>query len=224
MDRDRGHLEEAVLVGAFALMLILASSGCGGQTYSVSKQQDQTSAKPVFSGETQEEPSDDDDDEDGDIFTPPEKRPETGVPPLSFRVGTIGYNSVTLSARAGKILKVQFTPGQQDENVKGTSFTPIYSRLGVYINIGGASKPTPMLSNGLTTGTPSSSSAMDFSSGLPCAQEDDECRRTVAITVTKPNYDYWCYNFGTDCPWTHIWETHPWHGTLEIETDDTDPL
>ncbi len=149
-----------------------------------------------------------------------------GVPPIQFRVGTVGYNSVTLTVSTGKILKVKFTPGVQDQVVPGTGFTANYSGLGVYIGVGSNNKPTPLLYNGLFGGTAQTSAIMDFSSTIAanCPTNDATCRKDVVITVSQPNNDYWCLNYSMYCPWTHVYDTHPWNGNLFVQTDDTDSI
>jgi hypothetical protein len=153
----------------------------------------------------------------------PTLSPRPSNPIQVYRVEAIGYNAATVTVTARKILRVRFTPGVQDQMVAGTGFSPTYSRLGVYLSAGGATAlPTPMLSNGLFS-PKTSSSIMDFSAQIPktCAETDTACRETLTIKVDKPNNDYWCMNFGAYCNWTWVYETHPWNGTLEVETDDT---
>jgi hypothetical protein len=150
----------------------------------------------------------------------------TGVPPITSRVGTVGYNSVTLTVGTRSILKVQFAPGIQDQTVAGSGYAPSYGHLGVYIQVGTVTQPTPMLSNGLLDGNPQKSPVMDFSKGFipTCDPKDTTCHQNVTITVFRPNNDYYCMNFGMYCPWAQVYSTHPWHGELSIQTDDTDPL
>ncbi|MEK7691956.1 MAG: hypothetical protein AAB425_13155, partial [Bdellovibrionota bacterium] len=83
-------------------------------------------------------------------------------------------------------------------------------------------EPTPLLSNGLAE-TQEQSPIKNYSSAFAklCQESDQTCRETVTITVYKPNYDYWCFNYWMYCPHTHVYSTHPWNGTLEIETDET---
>lgn len=155
-------------------------------------------------------------------------RPRKGVPPLIIEVRGVGYNKVQTQVVTGKTLKVLFTPGIQDRTVAGTGFSPEYSKMGVYLSAGNSSEqPTEMLSNGYLPMTESQSShVFDFSGSLgnECPASDASCRRTVVITVSRPNYDYWCLTSRAYCPYSHVYETHPWNGTLSIETDDTDSL
>jgi len=164
--------------------------------------------------------------------------PRPGVPVQTYAVGAIGYNAFKnadgtyLQVSARKILRVRFTPGQQDGFVAGTGFSPAYSKLGVYIATRGfnatnaaawgPSIATPMLSNGLYSAK-SSSQIIDFSARIPktCDVNDATCSETVEIKIDKPNNDYFCMNFGTYCNWTWVYDTHPWNGTLEVETDYT---
>jgi hypothetical protein len=143
-----------------------------------------------------------------------------------MRVGTIGYNSTTVTVNVRSVLKVQFTPGIQDETVAGTGFAPQYSKLGVYIQVGTVVKATEMLSNGYTGGSPQKSSVLDFSSGIlpDCDPTDASCRQPVEIRIFKPNNDYFCLNLGMYCAWAQVYSTHPWHGELGVQTDDTDSL
>jgi hypothetical protein len=150
----------------------------------------------------------------------------TGLPPITTRVGTIGYNSVTFEVDVRAVLKIKFAPGIQDEVVQGTGYSPSYSHLGVYIQVGTKTQATEMLSNGLLDGKPQKSSAIDFSKAFTatCDPMDDTCHQPVTIKVFKPNNDYFCMNFGMYCNWANVYETHPWHGTLYIQTDDTDAI
>jgi hypothetical protein len=43
----------------------------------------------------------------------------------------------------------------------------------------------------------------------------------VTITISHPNDDYYCLNYGMYCPWAQMYYDHPWNGTLSIQTDDT---
>lgn len=149
-----------------------------------------------------------------------------GVAPYQMRVSEVGYTSTQIVVKANKVLKVRFTPGVQDGYVAGTGTSPQYSKLGVYITVGTQSQPTPMLSNGLNDGNAQSSNVMDYSSALSngCADSDTSCRAYVAILIEKPNYDYWCLTTGYYCPYSHVYSGHPWNGTLEIQTDDTDQI
>jgi hypothetical protein len=150
----------------------------------------------------------------------------TGVSPITMRVGTVGYNAVTISIDTRSILKVKFAPGVQDQDVAGTGYAPAYGHLGVYIEVGTNSQATPMLSNGLLDGNPQTSPVLDFSSAFipTCTASDTTCHQTVPIKIFKPNNDYYCMNFGMYCPWAQVYSTHPWHGELSIQTDDTDPI
>jgi hypothetical protein len=150
----------------------------------------------------------------------------SGVPPITMRVGTVGYNSVTVEIDTRSVLKVQFAPGIQDEVVAGTGYAPAYGHLGVYIQVGTTTQPTPMLSNGLLDNNPQKSPVLDFSNAFTksCDPTDLTCHQPVQIMIFKPNNDYFCMNFGMYCPWAQMYQTHPWHGELSIQTDDTDAL
>lgn len=142
-------------------------------------------------------------------------------PPYSFRVGAVGYTSTTVSVSAGQVLKIKFTPGVQDQAIAGTGVYPNYSMLGVYITVNGVVGATEMLSNGFRGGGAQTSSVMDFSNAIAGSCSNSSCRQSVTITIDHPNNDYWCYNYGQFCPYSWVYNTHPWHGTLEIQTDDT---
>ena len=141
-------------------------------------------------------------------------------PIYSFTVRGVGYNSTEITVPARKILKIRFTPNAQDSTVSGTGFSPQYSALGVYIKVGTQEQATALLDIN------ESGSIMNFSNAFTktCATDDADCRETVKVTVYKPNYDYWCINYGMYCPYTHVYSGHPWNGTLEIQTDDTETL
>jgi len=146
-------------------------------------------------------------------------------PPLEFETRAVGYTSVSFTVSTGDVLKVQFAPGVQDEVAPGTGFFANYSQMGVYIKVNGNEKPTALLSNGLVRAA-ETSSIIDMSGSLGTSCTGDPlCRQTVTVTVTKPNYDYWCYSVG-DCRYTHthVYQNHPWNGFLYVETNDTQPL
>ncbi len=144
----------------------------------------------------------------------------------SQRVGAIGYTSTSITVKARKVLKLRFTPGMQDETISGSTTKPLYSGLGVYISVGSTSTPTPFLYNGMYGGAAQNSGSMDFSASIPqsCASSDAACREDVTITVSRPNYDWYCLNGQGGCPWAHVQDTHPWNGTLQVQTDDTQAL
>jgi hypothetical protein len=163
------------------------------------------------------------------IFSPaPSPTPTGGAgsPLISERVEATGYTTTSLTVVTGRKLKLRFRPGIQDKNVEGTGFTPHYSKLGVYIAVGELTQPTPMLRNGFSGGDAQSSHIMDFSQQISdgCDTSDPDCRQEVTITISKPNNDYWCLNWQMYCPYAQMHSTHPWNGTLELETDDTVPL
>jgi hypothetical protein len=133
----------------------------------------------------------------------------SGPPPLSQTVSGVGYSTMTFTVRTRSVLKIRFTPGMQNSSVAGGNFAPQYARLAVFIKVGSLEQPTALLSNGLAT-TQETSSTMDFSSAFTktCASTDTACRQTVTITVSKPNYDYWCYNYGLYCDHTQVYQSH----------------
>lgn len=149
---------------------------------------------------------------------------EEGAPPYSFRVEGIGYNGMKLKVKANKKLKIKFTPGVQDQTVKDTGYSPEYSQLAVFIQVENTEKATPLLSNGLSRAA--TSKTLDFSSGFTktCPASSANCRQDVEITVHRPNYDHYCYMYGMYCMHTKVYETHPWNGTITVETDDTASL
>lgn len=144
------------------------------------------------------------------------------VAPLSFRVGTVGYNPVTVTVSTQSTLQVQFQAEQQDQSIAGTNFEPEYSMLGVYITVGSTTTPTQVVPNGYNGTLQTPSSIIDFSSAIPSGSNG-----SVTIVIAQPNYDYDCLNFDLYCypvPWMHVLDTHPWHGTLFVQTDNTQPL
>ena len=144
--------------------------------------------------------------------------------PITMTVRGIGYNSTSVTVSANQVLKVEFAPGVQDTAVAGTGVYPQYSQLGVYIQVGSFNQPTEMLTNGYNGTTPETSSVIDFSSYIPsgsCAGKATNCRQNVTITINKPNDDYWCLTSGQFCPWSYVYASHPWNGTLTVQTDDT---
>jgi|GEM_PF-1976777 len=147
-----------------------------------------------------------------------------GTDPLySYSVRATGYaTTLTLQVPVNKVLKMRFTPGEQDRTVANTGFSPTYSKLAVYLTVAAQVQPTPLLSNGLATPL-QSSPILDFSRAYTktCATTDPACRQYVTVTISKPNNDYFCYNFGTYCPYAQMYSTHPWNGVLELQTDDT---
>lgn len=198
------------------LIAALALTACGGIGY----QQQKSAAKPMVVPGTQGSiPAAATADEASTVIT--------GVPVYSHLIQGTGYTSVSVTVQTNRILKVQFIPGTQDRNVAGTGFTPQYSRMGVYIKVGSQSQPTEMLGNGSSGGDAEKSRILEFSNSFTrsCNRADTTCRQDVTITVEKPNYDYFCLiGYFPGCPWSHVWETHPWNGTLLVQTDDTDAL
>jgi hypothetical protein len=140
---------------------------------------------------------------------------------ITERVGTVGYNSTTVTVAAGTVLKMTFSPGIQDQTIAGTGVSPQYSELGVYLTVGNLTQDTGMLANGLYQAQ-QTSQILDFSSQLSSgASSNPAFRQSYTITISRPNNDYWCLNYGEYCPWSNVYSTHPWHGTLTIQTDDT---
>ncbi|MCM2279509.1 MAG: hypothetical protein NDJ89_15645 [Oligoflexia bacterium] len=208
-------------IGILLLSVLLLSS-CGGQGSPGSRKRQSANFAPAVDSTAPMTTSTGG--SGGDLVV---ETPKLGIPPLSLRVGTAGYNSVTVTVKARNLLKVRFVPGVQDETVSGSGFSPKYSGLGVYVTVGSNTETTPLLYNGVFGGAAEKSSIFDFSNSFDrtCATGDTECKESVTITVSKPNYDYWCVNYGYYCGyWTHIEPSHPWHGTLEIQTESTDAL
>jgi hypothetical protein len=153
--------------------------------------------------------------------------PEGSSPAYTFDVESIGYtNVVTFKVQANKVLRVQFIPDIQNRNVEGTGFSPIYSHLAVFLaaDPGGLSDkhPTTLLSNGLVIER-EASAVIDLTKDFThtCAADNLDCRQEVTVTVKKPNYNYWCYNWNLYCAYTRVYPKHPWRGQLIVETDDT---
>jgi hypothetical protein len=142
---------------------------------------------------------------------------ENGAPPLSFQLEGLGYDKTyTFRVRTRTQLKIRFTPGEQNKTVAGTGFSPQYQSLAVFMKVGSNEQPTSLVALG-------SHHTLEFSNSFTktCASTNTTCRQTVTITVSKPNYDYWCSNYGQYCPHTHVYPSHPWNGRIEVQTDDT---
>jgi len=150
----------------------------------------------------------------------------TGVPPIVTRVGGVGYSSTTFTVQVNKVLKVKFTPGIQDEAAPQSNYVYHYSKLGIFVSIEGRTRQaTEMLSNGLFDQKPETSRIIDLSTSFSrTCGGDEDCRQNVTITIDQPNNDFWCLNAYANCPWSHVPDGHPWHGTLTIQTDDTDAI
>jgi hypothetical protein len=221
MRRETESQKRQIKTRITASLTLLALSSllvaCGGQSYR------RLASQPMYNDNY-------DDNNDGGDNNPspkpspsPTPTPTKGVAPLKFRVGTVGYNSVTITVSTHSTLKVKFTPGTQDQTVSGSDLSPQYSGLGVYISAGDGTQATPFLYNGLYGGK-AESATIDFSDNITtgCPSTDKNCRANVTITVKQPNYNYWCLTNGYGCPWSHVDAKHPWHGTLTVQTDDTD--
>jgi len=148
-------------------------------------------------------------------------------PVYQFEINGVGYPSeVRIEVPVRDILKVRFRPETNIDTVANTGFVAQYSHLAVFLDVGSTSQATPLLSNGLIY-QQETSNIIDFSSQFTktcTSSSPTDCRQMVTVKVHKPNYDYWCFNFGMYCSYTHVWDTHPWRGTLLIETDDTEAL
>jgi hypothetical protein len=215
MDTGKTQLTIACAIG-----LILSQMGCAGSYMTYAPKSSQGKKTYYSSGDTY----DNVEVEDGSNDSSAEDEDDSGGgsdPTISFEVRGVGYVSKSFTVKANQKLRLRFSPGRQDRKVSGTGFTPIYAQLGVYIKVGTDEQPTALLSNGLmreATSTP----VMDFSGSFTkTCGSNTACRQNVTITVKKPNYDYWCYNYGLYCAYTHVHDTHPWVGYLEVETDDT---
>ncbi|MGZ3708332.1 MAG: hypothetical protein ACXWPM_05820 [Bdellovibrionota bacterium] len=211
------RLQSLILVPTFALLVLVFGTGCGGYSYGTGHGTghyyygDGTSAQ----GGSQSASS------DGSVSTISGAQAAT----YEFRAGAFGYTAATVTVRAGKNLKVRFTPGQQDQKNPDTGYFFPYSKLFVYINVGTSQQSTGVLDNGLQSGHATNSGIMDFSSALPCANSADTCRTSVTITLDHPNSDILCLNgYVAYCPYNKQTGSMPWHGTLEVETDDTQAL
>lgn len=144
------------------------------------------------------------------------------IPPVSFQINGVGYNAVTVTVSTQTTLQVVWEPGQQEESITGTNYEPEYSMLGVYITVGGTTQATEMVTNGYAGTAVEASGVIDFSSAIPAGSNGN-----VNIVVSQPNYDYYCLNFELYCypvPWMHVLPTHPWNGTLLVQTDSTQAL
>lgn len=150
----------------------------------------------------------------------------TGVPPQETRIDAIGATGKGyVWVRVKDRLKVKFRPGLQDKKVSGTGFSPNYSKMSVTLTVGTSNRTTSDLYNGFNQPA-QESSVQNFSSSFTktCGSTATTCRQWVRVTIEKPRYDYWCLNYGMYCDMTDVYSTHPWNGTVIIETDDTDPI
>ncbi|MEK6577839.1 MAG: hypothetical protein AABZ55_01315 [Bdellovibrionota bacterium] len=206
------------------LILAVSISGCGGVAY------DKKSTLGNFNSFANQPPA------SGGVPLPiPTPAPTTtpspspilkGYPPITMRVDGTGFTTTTVTVYTNSILKLTFSPGTQDRTIAGTGQVATYSKMGVYIGIGSNLSPTEMLNNGFTGGTPQTSRVFDLSSSFTktCAAGDSACRQAVTIKIGNPSNDFYCLNFGSYCPWGTLYSTHPWNGTLRVQTDDTDSL
>ena len=220
-----------ILILTTGMGFMLLQTGCGGQSLRSAKKSFNTAS---VAGDGVSTPS-------SSTTTPTTSTTTTtttsGVSPLTFPIRATGYTTVTVNVSANKKLKAKFTPGVADTTIAGYGATAVYTKLGVYIGIGDTTSPTALLSNGADGSAVQTSSIFDLSNKFnrTCQTTDTACRDTVTITVTKPNYDYFCINCALwlyqnanycnlACPNTHVYDTHPWNGTLTVQTDDTDAI
>lgn len=231
MNQDRFSFNQIPFVAATAALAFgLTFAGCSSHT-------SPTGVNPYTDGyyqndapknsnsdngnNTELDTSDDDLSKDG------EHRDGT-FPPLRFNVDGTGYNdSYTVTVSTRSILKVAFLPDVQQKAAADSGFFPQYSKLAVFIQVGDHEEPTSLLNNGYFPQYPQqTSSIIDFSDDFEkkCDANDKSCRQIVEVRVQKPNYDYWCLQYGMSCPHTHVHATHPWFGTIVVETDDTDSI
>lgn len=153
--------------------------------------------------------------------TPATVLPAAGAEGYRVKVQGSGYSSHSYSVQTGKVLKVRFIPGKQNQQNDGRFYQ--YSMLAVYLGIGEASQPTELVYNGYGGGSALQSSVIDLSDFIPaCESGASNCRQAVVITVSKPSNDDACRNSGYQyCPYSHVPDGHSWNGTLVIQTDDT---
>jgi hypothetical protein len=210
------------IFGASYMMAALLLTGCGGQSNRQVATQSNTTTSTTDSSSTTSSSSSS---TSTSTVTP-------GIPALSLPVSTTGYNSVTVQVSTRSILRLKFTPGVNHATVNGTGFSPQYTKLGVYIGVGSDTRATALLSNGIS-GTATSSDVMDFSASFThnCDTSGNCQAQTVTITVSKPNDDFWCANYGYYCPYAKVGvsgqsgdTSAPWNGTLTVQTDDTNAI
>ncbi len=215
--REFLHGKKSHFIFTLIACTVLLNACGGGQPYKISSgDEDLVSSDPFPSPTT----------------TPPPGGGNGGggsgaLPPLSFTIEGTGYNDVEVQVLTRLVLKVAFKPGTQANPVAGTGFFPNYARMGVRLKVGEHEQPTAMLGNGFIAQYPAQkSSIINFAPDFAktCNPNDTGCFETVTIKVTKPNNDYWCLNYGTFCSWTHVYETHPWNGTLYVQNDVTGPI
>ena len=151
----------------------------------------------------------------------------------------MGYTATTFTVSTRDVLKVQFVPGKntvRSANRNYTGYTP-YSKLAVFVSVEGSDQATTLLNNGLDGNAVQKSAVLNFSDAFTnnCASTDTTCRNSVTITVYKPNYDFFQWNYGTYCfappsapaycaDHTQVVDGHEWEGTLFVQTNDTKAL
>jgi hypothetical protein len=148
---------------------------------------------------------------------------DVGYEPETYDVEGIGYDGIIrFTVLAHSRLRVRFRAEMNDRQVAGTGFTPVYSRLGVYLKVWENEAESTMLSNGMYT-EQRWSPVVDFSDSFPrvCPEGDPLCRQPVEIRIEMPNSDQQTLGTGY---WTHVQAGHPWRGSLQIETDDTNSI
>jgi hypothetical protein len=168
---------------------------------------------------------------------------ESRAPVIEQYIKGLGYEEeITISVETRSRLRVRFVPGQQDAFVGNTNFSPPYSLLSIALQVGNDEEVTAPLSNGLYE-PEEMSDIFDFSQSFRKRCETDEinCQERVRITIKRPQYNYWCIEYpngfydpksfqyrnvcyGNPYGMTRVYESHPWNGTLLIETDYTESL
>lgn len=129
-----------------------------------------------------------------------------------------------------------------------SGFSPNYSIFGLSISVAGKENRTPPLRSGLygsqqsspiyeytpkatlcsdpssaSTRIPDNLSTMNVTTANANALKITQ-RYCYVITFSNPVYDYHCLTQGRFCPYSNIEPTHPWVGSVEIQTDETRAL
>lgn len=163
--------------------------------------------------------------------------------PYEFDVNGVGYEGdIVFKVKARETLKVQFIPLGAPTTIKvdgkDSGYFAPYGKLMVYIKVGKVDTATPLLSNGLDRAA-QVSPVMDFSSAIKTACTGQGasrvCPDTIDVIVHRPNYDYWARNYSTYCFYpknaqayctdhTWVYPSHPWAGTLRVQTEETEAL
>ena len=132
------------------------------------------------------------------------------------------------------MLYVSIRAEEQFGNVPGSGWQPMYSQIYLAVKVEDFEQFTPILDTGAEA-PQETSPAINLSGAFTKECGIDEpasiCSQEVEVCTTRPNYDYWCYNFPTawEClgqdpasgGFSHVHPNHPWSVTTIIQTDYT---